>query len=53
MYRYISKVNLATVVEGDPKAPFSSAVGEGGTSFSWLLQFTLDLIMQSVKQGSI
>ena len=44
-----------TVVEGDPKAPFSIAVGEGATLFPILHHFTLDsyLIMLSVKQGSI
>ena len=43
-------VKLVTVVEGDPKAPFSIA-----TPFPGLLHFTLDpyLIMLSVKQGSI
>ena len=43
------KVKLATVVEGDPKAPFSIATMPG------LLCFTLDtyLIMLSVKQGSM
>ncbi len=58
IYIYINK--LATLVEGDPKAPFSIAttgvgVGEGGTPFPGLLHFTLDpyLIMLSVKQGSI
>ena len=56
----ISKIKLATVVEGDPKAPFSIATtprcrGGGNTPFSGLLHFTLDpyLIMLSVKQGSI
>ena len=53
------KLWLATVVEGEPKAPFSIAttprVGEGATPFSGLLHFTLNpyLIMLSVKQGSI
>ena len=46
-------VKLATVVEGDPKAPFSSRViGEGATPFSGLLHFTLDMYL-SVKQGGI
>ena len=38
------KVELATVVEGHPKASFSVAttVGEGATPFSRLLHFTLD-----------
>ena len=50
---------LATLAEGDPKAPFSIAttrgVGEGTTPFPGLLHFTLDpyLIMLSVKQGGI
>ena len=52
-------VKLATIVEGDPKAPFSIAttpcVGEGATPFPGLLHFTLEpyLIMLSVKQGGI
>ena len=55
----LSKVKLATVVEGDPKAPFSIATTprcRGGCySFPGLLHFTLDLyfIMLSVKQGGI
>ena len=50
---------MATVVEGDPKAPFSIATTpmccEGATPFPGLLHFTLDpyFIMLSVKQGSI
>ena len=42
---------LATLIEGDPKAPFSIAT----TPFPGLLHFTLDhyFIMLSVKQGSI
>ena len=49
----------ATVVEGDPKAPFSKATTPrcrgGRYSFPGLLHFTLDayLIMLSVKQGVI
>ena len=45
----VSKVKLATIVEGDPKAPFSIATTPG------LLHFTLEpyLIMLSVKQGGI
>ena len=41
---------LATVVEGDQKAPFSIS-----TPFPGLFQFTLDtyLILLSVKQGGI
>ncbi len=48
-----------TLVEGDPKAPFSIATtrggGKGTTPFLGLLHFTLDpyLIMLSVKQGGI
>ena len=54
-----SKLKLATIVEGDPKAPFRyllhQGVGEGATPFPGLLHFTLDpyLIMLSVKQGGI
>ena len=50
---------LATVVEVDPKAPFSIATTprcrEGATPFPGLLHFTLDtyLILLSVKQGGI
>ena len=47
---------LATIVEGNPKAPFSIApTGEGTTPFPGLLHFTLDpyLIILSVKQGGI
>ena len=50
---------LATVVKGDPRAPFLIATTprcrEGCYSFPGLLHFTLDtyLIMLSVKQGSI
>ena len=53
------KVKLATLVQGDLKAPFTivtSPRGRGGCySFPGLLHFTLDayLIMLSVKQGSI
>ena len=48
-------VKLATVVEGDQKAPFSIGLGEGATSFPELPHFTLDiyLILLSVKQGGI
>ena len=51
----IFKVKLVTVVEGNPKAPFSIGVGEGATPFPGLLPFILDpyLIMLSVKQGAI
>ena len=50
---------MATIVEGDPKAPFSIATTPwcmgGRYSFPGLLHFTLDpyLIMLSVKQGGI
>ena len=44
---YVSKVNLATIVEGDQKAPFSIATTprfrEGATPFPGLLHFTLDM----------
>ena len=50
------KVKFATIVEDDPKAPFSIVTtprcrGEGATPFSGLLYFTLDpyIIMLSVK----
>ena len=55
----ISKVKLATIVEGNPKAPFSIATTPrcrgGRYSFPGLLYFILDpyLIMPSVKQGGI
>ena len=54
---YISK--LATLVEGDQKAPFSIATTprcrRGRYSFPELLHFALDtyLILLSVKQGGI
>ena len=53
------KVKLATIVEGNPKAPFSistTPMCRGGRySFPGLLYFTLDpyLIMLSAKQGGI
>ena len=59
IYRYIKKVKLATIVEGNPKAPFSIATTPrcrgGRYSFPGWLYFTLDqhLIMLSVKQGGI
>ena len=58
LYMYIySKVKLATIVEGSPKAPFSIATTPRGGRYSFpgLLYFTLDpyLIMLSVKQGGI
>ena len=55
----VSKVKLATIVEGNLKAPFSIATTPmcrgGRYSFPGLLYFTLDpyLIMLSVKQGGI
>ena len=55
----IYKVRLATVIEGDPKAPFSIAATPryrgGAALFPGLLHFTLDLylIILSVKQGGI
>ena len=55
----IYKVKLATVVDGDLKAPFSIATtlrlkGEH-YSFPWIAHFTLDtyIIMLSAKQGGI
>ena len=40
IYIYISKVKLATIVEGDPKAPFSIATTprcrERRYSFPWI-----------------
>ena len=59
LLRYISKVKLTTIVEGNPKAPFSIATTPrcrgGRYSFPGLLYITLDpyLIMLSVKQGGI
>ena len=53
-FPYKSKVKLATIVEGNPKAPFSIATTPmcrgGRYSFPGLLYFTLD---PSVKQGGI
>ena len=52
-------VKLVTVVDGDPKAPFSITTTprgrEGCYSFPWIIHFILDpnLIMLCVKQGSI
>ena len=59
LFSWSSKVKLATVDEGDQKAPSSKllhwGVGEGATPFPGLLHFTLDtyLILLSVKQGGI
>ena len=53
------KVKLATIVEGNPKAPFSIATTPmcrgGRYSFPGLLYFSLDpyLMMLSLKQGGI
>ena len=55
IYIYIY-IKLATVVEGDPKAPFSIATTSGVMrAFLGLLNFALDtyLIMLSVRQGGI
>ena len=45
-HKNVIKVKLATIVEGDQKAPFSMAttrgVGESATPFPELLHFTLD-----------
>ena len=55
----VSKTKLATIVEGDQKAPFSIATTlrsrEGTTPYPELFPFTLDmyLILLSVKQGGI
>ena len=54
-----SKIKLATIVEGDPKANFSIATTprcRGGCYFfPWIAPLYLDpyLIMLSVKQGRI
>ena len=51
--------SLATVVEGDPKAPLSIATTprcrEGHYSIPWIAHFTLNtyLTLLSVKQGGI
>ena len=53
------KVKLMTVVEGDPKSPFSIAFTPRGRgerySFPWIDPLTLDtyLVMLSVKQRGI
>ena len=55
----VIKVKVATIVEGDQKAPFSIATTPrcrgGRYSFTPLLHFTLDtyLILLSVKQRGI
>ena len=59
--RYIKykQVNLATLVEGEPKAPFSiilkQCIEEGTTPFPGLLYFTLDTYLTKlrVNQGGI
>ena len=59
VFGFKERLKLATVVEGDQKAPFSIATTqryrEGATPFPGLLHFTLDtyLILLSVKQGGI
>ena len=59
IYIYIYIVSWPTVVEGDPKAPFSIATipkcKGGRNSFHWIPPLTLDqyLIMLNVKQRSI
>ena len=60
MHMFKNIYKLATVVDGDQKAPFSNkllhqGVVEDATPFPGLLYFTLDtyLISMSVKQGSI
>ena len=59
LFKKYVKVKLATIVEGDPKDPFSIASTprcRGSTTpFVILLHFTLDpyLMMLSVKQGGI
>ena len=51
------KVKLETLVEGDPKAPFSIATTprcrEGRYSFPWIAPLYSYLIMLSVMQGAI
>ena len=54
IYKYI--VSWPTVVEGEPKAPFSIATipkCRGGGHSAWIAPLTLDLyfIMPSVKRG--
>ena len=52
-------IKLATVIEGDPKAPFSIVTtpgcSGGATPFPGLLHVTVDtyLILLGVKQGGI
>ena len=57
LHLYVSKVKLATVVEGNPKAPFSIATTPrcrgGHYSFPWITPLDTYLIMLSVKQDSI
>ena len=50
---YVYKVKLVTVVEGDPKAPFTTP--RCSSLFSGLTHFTLDpyVIMLRVKQERI
>ena len=59
VFCYNTKVKLATLVKGDPKAPFSIATTprcwRGWYFFPGLLLFTLDpqLLVRSAKQGGI
>ena len=58
IYIYIYIAKLATLVESDPKAPFSIATTprfRGGHNYQDCSHFTLDphLIMLCVKQGGI
>ena len=56
-----NKIKMATIVEGDQKAPFSIATtsrcggADGATPFPVLLHYALDtyLILLGVKQGGI
>ena len=49
----VSVVKLATVVKGDPKAPFSIATTPRCWGRAQLLSLDMYLIMLSVKQGGI
>ena len=59
IHKYMNKLLLVTVEEGDQMDPFSIATilrcREGATSFPGLLHFTLDtyVILLSVKQGGV
>ena len=54
---HFNYVKLATLAEGDPKAPFSIATAlrcvGGRNSFPWIVPLYFYFIMLSVKQGSI